>query len=140
MSALSPRRHSRKHSPVVPDPAQNIRLCRKGDHELSRTQAERPHNPRMCCIFARSWNRTTTRQFSSRDSGLSNACGGGDPVRPRLNALFDISGNSPLASMANFPCCVYSALFQCPWREPKSALYLILKRSRPTDIGGRYKP
>ena len=30
---------------------------------------------------------------------------------PGLNALFAISGNSPLVSMVNFPCCVCSARF-----------------------------
>src|SRR3989442_888951 len=36
--------------------------------------------------------------------------GGGDAMRPRLNALFAISVNSPSMSMVNFPCCVVPAL------------------------------
>src|SRR5436190_22308421 len=36
--------------------------------------------------------------------------GGGDAMRPRLNALFAISVNSPSMSMVNFPCCVFPAL------------------------------
>src|SRR3984893_1518708 len=36
--------------------------------------------------------------------------GGGIAMRPRLNALFAISVNSPSMSMVNFPCCVVSAL------------------------------
>src|SRR5882757_2263145 len=35
-------------SPVPRDPTHSIRLGRKSDHELSRTQEERPHNPGMC--------------------------------------------------------------------------------------------
>ena len=31
-------------------------------------------------------------------------------MRPRLNALFAISGNSPSVSMVNFPCWFFSAL------------------------------
>src|SRR3982751_3986013 len=37
--------------------------------------------------------------------------GGGDAMRPRLNALFANSVNSPPASMVNFSCCVCSAPF-----------------------------
>src|SRR6476646_1171668 len=36
--------------------------------------------------------------------------GGGGPMRPRLNALFAFSVNSPSMSMVNFPCCVVVAL------------------------------
>src|SRR3954453_9280213 len=36
--------------------------------------------------------------------------GGGDAMRPRLNALFAISVNSPSMSMVTFPCCVVGAL------------------------------
>ena len=52
----SPQIHPRKHSPVVPDPRQSIRLRRTGDHELSRTQRERLHYPSMCDRFASLWN------------------------------------------------------------------------------------
>ena len=31
-------------------------------------------------------------------------------MRPRINALFAISVNSPSMSMVNFPCCVFGAL------------------------------
>src|SRR3954452_11803370 len=37
--------------------------------------------------------------------------GGGDAMRPRLNALFANWGNSLSESMVNFSCCVCSALF-----------------------------
>src|SRR6188768_2778385 len=36
--------------------------------------------------------------------------GGGIAMRPRINALFAISVNSPSMSMVNFPCCVSGAL------------------------------
>src|SRR4051794_41509073 len=36
--------------------------------------------------------------------------GGGIAMRPRINALFAISVNSPSMSMVNFPCCVVGAL------------------------------
>src|SRR4051812_1723076 len=36
--------------------------------------------------------------------------GGGIAMRPRINALFAISVNSPSMSMVNFPFCVFGAL------------------------------
>ena len=56
----------------------------------------------------------TTRQFASRDGDLPSARGGSDAMRPLINALFSNSGNSPLVSMTNFACCVYSTLFSAP--------------------------
>ena len=48
--------------------------------------------------------------------------GGGVAMRPRLNALFAISVNSPSVSMVNFPCCVVVALaVRRAWRNPKSS-------------------
>ena len=42
-------------------------------------------------------------------------------MRPRLNALFAISVNSPSMSMVNFSCCVCSrAGLRRLWRNPKS--------------------
>src|SRR5437763_10018507 len=47
--------------------------------------------------------------------------GGGDAMRPPLNALFAISVNSPSMSMVNFPCCVFPRVeVRRAWRKAKS--------------------
>src|SRR6476620_10919259 len=48
----------------VPDPHRSIRLCGKGDHELSRTQLERAHNSRDRV------DSVTSGQFSSPHNDL----------------------------------------------------------------------
>src|SRR6267142_2016177 len=72
-----------------------------------RPRRHRPAQPVwLSARFARARARSSNE---AENSGPDH--GGGDAMRPRLNALFAISGNSPLVSMVNFPCCVCSALY-----------------------------
>src|SRR6266545_530353 len=60
-------------------------------------------------LFARFARACARSRIAAESSGSHH--GGGDAMRPRLNALFANSVNSPSVSMVNFSCCVCSALF-----------------------------
>src|SRR5205809_2326817 len=72
-----------------------------------RPRRHRPAEPLW--LFARPARACVGSGNEAENSGPHH--GGGDAMRPRLNALFANSGNSPPVSMVNFPCCVCSALF-----------------------------
>src|SRR6188474_2169797 len=70
----------------------------------------RRHRPAQSLwLFARFAGACARGGSATEHSGPDH--GGGDAMRPRLNALFANSGNSLSESMVNFSCCVCSALF-----------------------------
>src|SRR5215211_9077293 len=70
----------------------------------------RRHRAAECLwLFARSARACSRGGVAAEHSGLDH--GGGDAMRPRLNALFANWGNSLSESMVNFSCCVCSAVF-----------------------------
>src|SRR4051794_10907181 len=70
----------------------------------------RRHRPaESLWLFARFARACVGSGIVSENSGPDR--GGGDAMRPCLNALFANSGNSLSVSIVNFSCCVCSALF-----------------------------
>src|SRR6266536_4628119 len=61
--------------------------------------------------------------------------GGGIPMRPRLNALFAFSVNSPSMSMVNFPCCVVAALTSGAYGATRSVTPRPMRAAVRTEAG-----